>query len=85
MKLSSEQVKNNTCPEAFPAQALEDAVQEAQLMSDFFRLAVQPSQDAPLSVPERLTFLQQLRALVVTPQSIAPMKIFNRDRRVRPV
>lgn len=83
MELSNEQVKNNSCTEAFPAQALEEAVQEALIMSDFFRLAAQPSQDVPLEIPEGLAFLQQLRVLVTVPQSIAPMKIFNRDRNMR--
>jgi hypothetical protein len=83
MELFSEQEKNNTCSEAFPAQALEEAVQEAQLMSDFFRLAAQQPQDIPLQAPEGLTFLQQMRALVAIPLDIAPMKIFNRDRRSR--
>jgi hypothetical protein len=83
MELSNEQVKNNSFTEAFPAQALEEAVQEALIMSDFFRLAARPPQDDLLEVPERLAFLQQLRGLVNVPQSLAPMKIFNRDRTSR--
>ena len=83
MELSNEQLKNNSFTEAFPAQALEEAVQEALIMSDFFRLAAQPSQDVPLEIPEGLAFLQQLRVLGTVPQSIAPMKIFNRDRTSR--
>lgn len=83
MQLSTEQTKRNICTEASPAQVLEEAVREAQLMSDFFRLAAQQPQNAPLEVPEGLTFLQQLRTLVTVPLGIAPMKIFNRDRRSR--
>ncbi len=84
MQPSTEQTKSNICTEASPAQALEEAVQEALLMSDFFRLAAQQSQNVvPLDVPAGLTFLQQLRTLVTVPLGIAPMKIFNRDRRSR--
>lgn len=84
MQLSTEQAKSSTYTEDFPTRALEEAVQEAQLMSDFFRLAAQQPHDVPLQAPEGLTFLQQLRVLVTTPLGIAPMKIFSRDRRVRP-
>lgn len=83
MQPSTEQTKSNICTEASPAQALEEAVQEALLMSDFFRLAAQQPQNVTLEVPEGLTFLQQLRTLVTVPLGIAPMKIFNRDRRSR--
>lgn len=83
MELTSERIKNNACKETFPVQALEEAVQEALMMSDFFRLAVQSPQIVVLEVPEKLGFLQQLRELVTVPQSIAPMKVFNRDRTTR--
>lgn len=83
MELTRERMKNNAYKENFPVQALEDAVQEALIMSDFFRLAVQSPQIVLLEVPEKLGFLQQLRELVTIPQSIAPMKVFNRDRTTR--
>lgn len=83
MELTSERMKNNACKEPYPVQALEESVQEALIMSDFFRLAAQPPQITLLEVPEKLGFLHQLRELVTIPQSIGPMKVFNRDRTTR--
>ena len=83
MQLCTEQNKSNIHTEVSPAQMLEEVVQEALLMSDFFCLAAQQPQDLPLETPEDLTFMEQLRTLAILPTGIAPMKIFNRDRRTR--